>query len=93
MNPPRTKDVSHMFYGPDDGKPMGKLCRGHIRKCNISQPSFQFRTLDSSGPGASMMPTDPMIMTLEIVVFGSTGRKASELLHAGPVDIILRSIK
>jgi hypothetical protein len=92
MNPPRTKDVSHMFYGPDDGKPMGKLCRGHIRKCNVTQPSFQFRTIDS-GPTSSMTPSEPITLTLEVVVFGSTGRKAMELIHAGPVDILIRSIK
>jgi len=82
------KDIAHMFYGPDDGKPMKRLCRGYMQRMDMSQSQHDIREIGA--PSAIAMPIGPTTLTLTILVHGELRKEAIEMMRSGEVDIIIR---
>ena len=85
------RDVSHMFYGPDDCEPAKLLCHGFLRKLDINQAVQYMRFMDGaeSFPGALQDNS----VTMEIIPMGGVNQDALSLLRNDEIEIFIRRVK
>ena len=91
MNPPRTKNVAHMFDAPDDWQPPIKLCRGYAKNFTINQPREGTRNIGAPSPFD--VQREFATMNVELKVVGALNHEALETLRTSVVEIFIRRVK